>query len=84
MRHMGRRIILGLGASAIVALGLAGSALSGEVKSIAVLVPEQGTDYGWNQQGVDAALPVLHNEIQLRHRVAGVDLHRQGDIGLLD
>jgi len=26
-----------------------------EVTSIAVLVPEQGTDYGWNQQGVDAA-----------------------------
>ena len=29
-----------------------------EVKSIAVLVPEQGTDYGWNQQGVDAARTV--------------------------
>jgi simple sugar transport system substrate-binding protein len=26
-----------------------------ELTSIAVLVPEQGTDYGWNQQGVDAA-----------------------------
>lgn len=30
-------------------------AQSAEVKSIAVLVPEQGTDYGWNQQGVEAA-----------------------------
>ena len=28
------------------------------VKSIAVLVPEQGTDFGWNQQGVDAARAV--------------------------
>lgn len=26
-----------------------------EVKSIAILTPEQGTDMGWNQQGVDAA-----------------------------
>ncbi|MEW9807143.1 putative B6 ABC transporter substrate-binding protein [Mesorhizobium marinum] len=26
-----------------------------EVKSIAILAPEQGTDMGWNQQGVDAA-----------------------------
>ena len=28
------------------------------MKAIAVLVPEQGTDYGWNQQGVDAARAV--------------------------
>ena len=26
-----------------------------EVKSIAILVPEQATDFGWNQQGVDSA-----------------------------
>ena len=26
-----------------------------EVKSIAILTPEEGTDYGWNQQGIDAA-----------------------------
>ncbi|WP_442920783.1 putative B6 ABC transporter substrate-binding protein [Mesorhizobium sp. CCNWLW176] len=25
------------------------------MKSIAILTPEEGTDYGWNQQGVDAA-----------------------------
>ena len=35
--------------------GSAGSALAAEVKSIAILTPEEGTDYGWNQQGVDAA-----------------------------
>ena len=34
------------------------SPMAAEVKSIAVLVPEQGTDYGWNQQGVDAARAV--------------------------
>ena len=26
-----------------------------EVKTIAILTPEQGTDFGWNQQGIDAA-----------------------------
>ena len=34
---------------------LAGSALAADVKSIAILTPEDGTDYGWNQQGVEAA-----------------------------
>ncbi|MEM7224136.1 MAG: BMP family protein [Pseudomonadota bacterium] len=58
MRRIGRQIVSGLTASAIVALGLTASTLAGEVKSIAVLVPEQGTDYGWNQQGVDAARAV--------------------------
>ncbi|WP_260855494.1 hypothetical protein [Mesorhizobium amorphae] len=32
-----------------------GGAFAGEVKSIAILTPEEGTDYGWNQQGIDAA-----------------------------
>jgi simple sugar transport system substrate-binding protein len=40
---------------AVAAIGLAGPALAAEVETIAILVPEQGTDYGWNQQGVDAA-----------------------------
>jgi len=36
--------------------GLGTAALNAaEVKSIAILTPEQGTDMGWNQQGVDAA-----------------------------
>lgn len=26
-----------------------------DVKSVAILTPEQGTDFGWNQQGIDAA-----------------------------
>ncbi|TIU41339.1 MAG: BMP family ABC transporter substrate-binding protein, partial [Mesorhizobium sp.] len=38
--------------SAIILSGvLLGGALAGEVKSIAILTPEEGTDYGWNQQG---------------------------------
>lgn len=46
-------------ASALVLSGaIALSASAAEVKSIAILVPEQGTDFGWNQQGVDAARTV--------------------------
>ena len=33
-------------------------AAAAQVEKIAVLVPEQGTDYGWNQEGVDAARAV--------------------------
>ena len=47
--------------SALVAIGLAAvvtGAQAQEIDTIAVLVPEQGTDYGWNQQGVDAARAV--------------------------
>ncbi len=38
-----------------IALLAGGAAMAGEVESIAILVPEQGTDFGWNQQGVEAA-----------------------------
>jgi basic membrane protein A len=35
---------------------LAGApAFAAEVKSIAIVTPEQGADFGWNQQGVDGA-----------------------------
>ncbi len=44
--------------AAAIAVGMASAAHAAEVKSIAVLVPEQGTDFGWNQQGVDAARQV--------------------------
>jgi basic membrane protein A len=37
---------------------LTGGALAADVKSIAVLTPEEPTDYGWNQQGHDAAKAV--------------------------
>lgn len=50
---------LGLLASAVaVALPGVQAAMAQELDTIAVLVPEQGTDYGWNQQGVDAARTV--------------------------
>ncbi|MGF1627207.1 MAG: BMP family protein [Alphaproteobacteria bacterium] len=62
MKHSTLR--LGLMTSAAVAVLIAApltmdqSASAQELTSIAVLVPEQGTDYGWNQQGVDAARTV--------------------------
>src|SRR6056297_617741 len=48
MRHLIRSIPL-------VALLMASTAMAAEVDTIAVLTPEQGSDFGWNQQGVDAA-----------------------------
>ena len=35
-----------------------GAASAAEVKAIAVMIPEEPTDYGWNQQGHDAAKAV--------------------------
>lgn len=56
---MTRKGFLEASASLALALGLGfGAANAEEVTAIAVLVPEQGTDYGWNQQGVDAARAV--------------------------
>jgi len=46
-----------LGASMVVGAAMS-VATAADVDSIAVLVPEQGTDYGWNQQGVEAARAV--------------------------
>jgi simple sugar transport system substrate-binding protein len=41
-----------------LAMTVAAGAQAAEVKKLAIMVPEQGTDYGWNQQGVDAAKAV--------------------------
>src|SRR4051812_40337014 len=50
-----RRSVLS-GVSAAALLGLVSQAsLAAEVKSIAILTPEAGTDFGWNQQGITAA-----------------------------
>ena len=61
MKSIARGLLAGLATMSCAALGavsLPGTAAAAEVTSIAVLVPEQGTDYGWNQQGVDAARAV--------------------------
>ncbi|MBJ3774918.1 putative B6 ABC transporter substrate-binding protein [Acuticoccus mangrovi] len=41
--------------AAALLVGLSTASAQTKVESIAILVPEQGTDYGWNQQGVDSA-----------------------------
>ena len=48
-----KKLIIGGLASSLIAL--ATLAHAAEVKSIAILTPEAGTDYGWNQQGIAAA-----------------------------
>ena len=48
MKHLLRSIPL----AAVLA---ASGAVAQEIDTIAVLTPEAGTDFGWNQQGVDAA-----------------------------
>ncbi|MEX2647837.1 MAG: BMP family protein [Alphaproteobacteria bacterium] len=58
---MYRHSLLRLTSAAVVfagAFSLASAGNAADVKSIAVLVPEAGTDFGWNQQGVDAARAV--------------------------
>jgi simple sugar transport system substrate-binding protein len=57
-------------AIAVSALMASGAIAQTEVKKIAVLTPEQGTDYGWNQQGTDAAKAAAEN-LGLEIEVAG-------------
>ncbi len=59
MTMLTRKSFLKASAAVALAVGIGlGGAQADEVTAIAVLVPEQGTDYGWNQQGVDAARAV--------------------------
>ena len=61
MQAISRRNIFRLSASTLavaVLLALAPAAPAAEVTKLAILVPEEGTDFGWNQQGVDAARAV--------------------------
>ncbi len=61
MQSTSRRHIFRFSASALalaMLLGLVSDAQAGEVTKLAILVPEEGTDFGWNQQGVDAAKAV--------------------------
>jgi simple sugar transport system substrate-binding protein len=49
-----KSVLMSVGAFALIG-SLSQAALAAEVKSIAILTPEQGTDFGWNQQGIEAA-----------------------------
>ena len=58
MMHQFKSGVLILGIAALSSGSAAlttGKAFAADVKSIAILTPEEGTDYGWNQQGIDAA-----------------------------
>src|ERR1700730_8313513 len=44
--------------AAVWALGAGSCALAGEVKALAIMLPEEPTDFGWNQQAFDAAKAV--------------------------
>ena len=48
-----KKIVLAGVASALIGLSSLGHAA--EVKAIAIMTPEAGTDFGWNQQGIAAA-----------------------------
>ncbi len=52
LRYTAGALALAIAAGAGIGLDAA------EVKKLAIMVPEQGTDFGWNQQGVDAARAV--------------------------
>ena len=41
-----------------IALGVATPAAAADVKKVAILIPEEPTDYGWNQQAFEAAKAV--------------------------
>ena len=62
MHPISRRKTLSVAALGLLALGAVGfvavTAQAAEVKKIAILTPEDPTDYGWNQQGYDAAKAV--------------------------
>jgi simple sugar transport system substrate-binding protein len=58
MKVHASKTLLRFAAASVLVGALAASASAVEVKKLAVLVPEQGTDFGWNQQGVDAARAV--------------------------
>lgn len=51
---MNRKIVSSFSALCTGAL-LSGSVLAAELSTVAILTPEEGTDFGWNQQGVDSA-----------------------------
>jgi simple sugar transport system substrate-binding protein len=58
-RHSTKRTLWASAAlAAVVAFGFAGGAGAAEVTKLAILTPEEPTDFGWNQQGFDAAKAV--------------------------
>lgn len=55
MLQLNRRLALMVAAGLVATTALTSPTLAREVKTLAIIVPEQGTDFSWNQEGVDAA-----------------------------
>ena len=55
LRSEPARAALAAAGAVALAVGFSARAPAADVDSIAVLTPEQGTDYGWNQQAVESA-----------------------------
>lgn len=58
MKSFMGKLVVAASALAVGTVMNLSAAVADEVTSIAILVPEEGTDFGWNQQGVDAARQV--------------------------
>ena len=61
MTRISRRLMTATAIAAVLATGAfaaVGGAHAADVKSIAVMTPEEPNDQGWNQQGFDAAKAV--------------------------
>jgi basic membrane protein A len=57
-RGVGPSVRAALGLIAVLALGSALSASAADVKALAIMLPEEPTDFGWNQQAFEAAKAV--------------------------
>lgn len=49
-----KKYLLAAASAVVFSVTMLAGASAAEVKSIAILTPEEGTDYGWNQQGIEA------------------------------
>ena len=61
MTRISRRLMTATAMAAVLATGafaVMGTALAADVKKIAIMIPEEPVDQGWNQQGFDAAKAV--------------------------
>jgi basic membrane protein A and related proteins len=61
MTRISRRLMTATAIAAVLATGAfaaMGTAIAADVKSIAIMIPEEPNDQGWNQQGYDAAKAV--------------------------
>ncbi|MDZ5696565.1 putative B6 ABC transporter substrate-binding protein [Chelativorans sp. M5D2P16] len=49
------KFVKSMAGAALLSGAVMASTWAGEIDSIAILTPEEGTDFGWNQQGIESA-----------------------------